>query len=294
MKPNFTQALAPQGQPKPEVTVKGRLLVGYGAGGTGEYFLEDGALTVNGNAYVGAGGTTVLNTDGAVYQKGGTARVLGTLELGTNASDNGYWDVELEPSATASPVVQAHDMVVGAAGIGIFSQEGSSVSVEQDLTLGEAASGSGTYHLRPHTAPNGTKMPGVLFVGRDEVIGGDGVGAFEHEQGIHSVNGFLTLGGTANARGTYTLTGAPNATASPPTLVTAAQIIVGGSGEGVFTQNGGQVSITPGGLIIPKVVLGGERGGSGTYTIQNFAQGPIASLITPELIVGNYGEGEFT
>jgi hypothetical protein len=58
-------------------------------------------------------------------------------------------------------------------------------TVNQDLTLGNTVTGSGTYELWPF---------GTLTVGNSEFIGFEGTGSFSQIGGTHTVNNRLTIG----------------------------------------------------------------------------------------------------
>jgi uncharacterized protein with beta-barrel porin domain len=211
-------------------TVGGNLYLGYNAGMTGTYELNDGSLTT-GSVFVGHSGSGVFN------QTGGTHTVTASLSLGQNAGSSGTY------SLVNSNLSVGGNEAVGYSGSGAFSQILGSHTAAADLYLGYNAGGSGTYSLGG----------GTLTVGGNEMVGRAGTGTFTQSGGSHTVAGYLNLGNDAGGSGSYSLDGGG-------ILAVGGNESLGYSGSGSFTQ-------TDGAHTAANLLLGYNAGGSGSYSL---------------------------
>jgi T5SS/PEP-CTERM-associated repeat protein len=124
-----------------------------------------------------------------------------------------------------------------------------------DLVVGFGAGSVGTYTL------SGT---GAVTASQSEFIGSLGSGTFTQSAGTNtllpSAVGYLNMGTSAGATGTYNLSGG--------SLVANKNEVVGDAGSGIFNQTGGTNTIQGAGFDLQ---LGNQATGNGTYTISNNA-----------------------
>jgi hypothetical protein len=260
-------------------TANGMLEVG--GAGTGTYNLDAGDLS-SATTIVGAWGTGTFNQDGGTHS-------TGTLEVGSHGSgtyNQTGGNVTVEPSGIkllvgawagssgsfnlsgTSSSVTAPEIVVGAEGIGTFTQTGSTTVNTSTLALGYNTGGSGTYTLN-----NGAVTAGF------ERIGMAGTGTFVQNGGLNTVTDRLDIGQEVGTTSNYTMNGG---------ILQAERVWVGPAGTGTFSQGGGAVTVNTD-LVLGGVLYSGvPQPGLGTYTMTN---GNLT--VTNELIVGNRYEGTF-
>src|SRR5207248_8095730 len=109
---------------------------------------------------------------------------------------------------------------------------GGSFSTDSRITLGEFASGKGTYTLNGGSAQ-------LLAAGI--TVGASGAGTFNQSDGGATISGtgsFLTVARDTNSTGIYTLSGG--------ILENEGGESIGNGGAGTFVQSGGFHSITNG------------------------------------------------
>jgi T5SS/PEP-CTERM-associated repeat protein len=141
-------------------------------------------------------------------------------------------------------------------GRGAVSQSNGTVTMASGTDLGVAngTGSTGTYTL------NG----GAFVANQSEFIGYSGTGTFTQSGGTNTLNasavGYLNIGTTAGALGTYNLSGDPLVVA----LVANKNEVVGDAGTGIFNQTGGTNTIQGAGHDLQ---LGNAATGNGTYTI---------------------------
>jgi hypothetical protein len=213
-----------------------------------------------------------------------------------------------------------------------MTQSASTNGISGSLTLGDAASGTGTYSL---------SGSGVLTVGTSAYVGTFSSGSFVQSGGTNSINGAgangLYLGWNSGVTGTYILSagslavasnedmgvvGTGNVTQSGGTnsvvsfylgvngpsavgtyLFSGGTLnIVGGStfsaenvgwgGTGTFTQHGGSNNIGTTALPV-NLVIGNLQGATGTYIMDAATATPTLSVTGSEY-VGNSGAGSLT
>jgi hypothetical protein len=163
------------------------------------------------------------------------------------------------------PSITYDNETIGDTSQGTLLQFSGSNTVNRRLTLGEQATGSGTYLL----------TGGSLAVGRDESIGNDGTGSFLQTGGSHTVTiSSLYLGRDYTGTGTYLLTGG--------SLAVGGNESIGflNSGTNAFTQTGGKHTVR-------FLVVGNGRPASGTYLLTG------GSLEVGGEYIGGFGTGVF-
>jgi hypothetical protein len=307
-------------------TVTGNLMLGdryhggLGYNGIGYYTLSgSGALSVGGTLIVGnenastfsqsGGSVTASNlavgyTTGAniiirLYQMTGGTLTVTNLYVGYNG---GYASTTNRFELSGSAVVNAGSLRLANAlsTSGIFIQNGATMAVSGDLTVGNAGNGSQTGYGYYGLSNGSVTVGGNLNVGQGHVgsftnIGGTvattgalnispismSSAAFSELSSYTQSNGSTTagailVGGTtyaAWANGALTLQGGS---------LYGTSLIVGGYGRGVFNQSGGVVTNT-GNLTIGQGAHNGTgSNGKGTYNftggILNLAKGTTVTL----------------
>ena len=229
------------------------LYLGYNPLDIGTYTLSTtsgtGLLSVGaageGSAYVGYSGT------GIFLQTGGTNYVASGLYLGNNSGSFGTYTLN---ATNNSGLLQVGTMSVGKAGHGSFTQNNSTVTVNNDLNIS-----GGTY-----------TMTGGTMTAADLVLNGNsGPAYFNQSAGTVDItqywdnhnNNIVYVG--FGGPGTYNLSG----TSSP--LLTTLNMFVGiNSGSGTFNQSSGVVTAASGSMYI------GE--GPSTTGIYNLTGGSLA------------------
>jgi T5SS/PEP-CTERM-associated repeat protein len=255
-------------------TVGGSLIIGNGVSGNGSAMLAQGsgqsnsALSIGGNAIIGALGT------GSFSQTGGTATASGTFTLGQSVGATGSYTLGELGGQNAPTLKVDGSAVIGDAGNGSFSENRGGATFGGTLALGQSAGGIGNYTLQQGS---------TLQVAETLTVGGLGTGSFTQSGGSATVGGALALGQSAGANGTYSIT------QNNATLIVGGALTVGDLGTGSFTQSSGTVQ-TGGSL-----ALGNGASGSGSYAL-----GPSSGLATPlvsvagDEVIGNLGSGTFT
>ena len=183
------------------------LYVGYNAGDSGTYKLNNSGLLTTNFEYVGYSG------NGAFNHSGGSNNISDGIYLGYNVSSSGSYNL------SGQSMLSTQSTYVGYSGTGVFTQSGGT-NAAGGLYLGYNASANGSYSL---------SGSGVLNA--SEYIGYSGVGTLNHSKGTNNVSGNLYLGYNAGSAGSYNLSG-------QGTLSTQ-YAYVGYYGTGVFTQSGG-------------------------------------------------------
>lgn len=159
-------------------------------------------------------------------------------------------------------------------GRGAVSQSNGTVTMASgtDLVVGFGAGSVGTYTL------SGT---GALTASQSEFIGSLGNGTFTQSAGTNtllaSAVGYLNMGTSAGATGTYNLSGG--------TLTANKNEIVGDAGTGIFNQTGGTNTLAGTGSL----VLANVDGSTGTYTASGTAALTVGGNVN--IAVGNSGTG---
>jgi hypothetical protein len=263
----------------------GSVLLGYNAGGTGDYRLVAGTLTSNWDR-IGMGGTGVFT------QTGGTHTVGTTVVVGQDAAGDGSYHLDGGQLTAGWETVGRYN-----GSTGLFDQTGGNNTVVNDLNVGGqgGATGQGAYSL------NG----GDLLVKGSTYIGNLGSGTFTHSGGTQAVSNDLVLGNASTGHGTYDLSGTGSLAVTglisvgaqgqgdftlsgvPAGAVTAGGMTIGDFGIGTFTQDGGTVDF--GG----NLHLGEKAGSSGTYTLSG-AVSILRVRGTNEIVGVNGGTGQFT
>ncbi|MGO8761451.1 MAG: autotransporter domain-containing protein [Desulfobaccales bacterium] len=185
------------------------------------------------------------------------------------------------------PAISFTNEIIGDTGVGVLNQTSSTNTVSNDLTLGNTATGNGTYNLGP---------AGTLTVTDAEIIGLSGTGTFTLTGGTNTVVNFsgLTLGNNSGSSGTYTQSSGSTSvdnlyvgtnsgasgsfTLGGGTLTVLNDEDIGGGATGTFTQNGGTHTVSS------EFIMDGN----GSYTLNG------GSLSATDEFVGNFGSSTFT
>ena len=264
------------------------------SGGSGNYQLASGSLTVSGNTYVGYSGSGVfnqgwmsLNNTGPVVTDGGTFTNTGDLYVGLNSGGNNPSSYNL----SAGTLAVTGNTYVAYNGVGNFnlgaplyngngkwtypSQSPYAAShTTENLYIGggpgSSASGNGGYSL----------YEGTLTVHGDTVVGYNGHGWFTQGGQVQIGDGTLgkTVYSQATSGGTFTTNnlyiGYNSGSSGSYTLASGALNVagvsyVGYNGWGAFNQSGG--SHTAGAIVIGKNGSYNYSGGTITTTgiVQN-------------------------
>jgi autotransporter-associated beta strand protein len=248
-----------------------------------------GSVTLNSSSLSGSmivnqtGSSTVLNanylyvgttTPDNVYNQSAGTNSSGVVELGVNSGGNYY---NLSGTAVLDPVL----MDVGVAGTGIVNQTGSSIFGGTGLTLGDNATGNGTYTLTAGTFGN-TTIENVT-------VGYSGTGVFQQNGGTATIensgSATLLIGYDAGSTGTYNLsagslsvdtialgnngTGTMNVSGSG--VLSAGSVYVGVNGTGRLNLSA--VSQALGSIFVG----GGTVGGTGTGVVNLSGTDSVAS-----------------
>jgi len=150
------------------------------------------------------------------------------------------------------------DLELGMVGVGTFSHNNGSVTVDGALSIanGESLLGTSRYDM-----DGGTLSAGWLIVGDLKVSGVMNYGIFDHDDGTVTVANDLIVGhewddmpATGWGDGTYNLTGAS------AQLDVIGSTFVGNQGEGTFSHSQGTHTTE-------QLILGADATGSGSYTL---------------------------
>jgi T5SS/PEP-CTERM-associated repeat protein len=158
------------------------LVVGHGTGSTGIYTLSGaGALTANQSEHIGLSGT------GTFHHLAGmntiTPGAVGSFKIGVNAGSTGTYNL----SGTGE-LISNKSETVGDQGVGVFNHTGGSNKVQgagNDLQLGNAATGNGTYAISNDASLN---VANNLAVG----VAGTGTLTIQNLASVH-VNNALNI-----------------------------------------------------------------------------------------------------
>ena len=194
---------------------------------------------------------------------------LGQFSIsGTFAFPDGIKD--WGPDQTESFLGVHQDLVVGAAGTGSFSQQGGIAFVGQDLTLGSAPSGHGSYTL----------ADGVLWTG-NTVVGGEGSGLFTQSGGLHlvGIDPFSNFAPVGEGKHTLVVNSGEYDMSGGRLLVK--KEIIGNAGQ--FVQSGGEHHV------YENMVVGSSTTGSLTLS------GKANLLVDSDILLGlNGGTGSMS
>ena len=324
-----------QGATAPHLTVGGQLIVGNaGYGGFEQY---SGSAAVLGSGLDGVGALVICSQAGSrgyycLYNDAsltvGQESSPATMYVGQGGS--GYFGINYYGGAGGDPYSFKlfGDLVVGdqPTGWGIIDQRSGTAVVTGNLTLGNQPGANGEYDLFAGNYQSGssgrfnlfkrtysddwgsqTTGPASLTVQGSLAVGQSGEGFFDQEGGAVTVGQDLILGQQNSGGGVYGLFGGTysdgsgySETTSPASLTVGGYLIVGQSGDGVFAQEGGTVSVAQ------DLILGQEQNSSGVYVLLGGSAngGPeegsisintgLASLtVGGSLIVGQSGNGTF-
>jgi hypothetical protein len=161
--------------------------------------------------------------------------------------------------------------IIGDLSGGTLNQGAFTNTVTNDLTLGNTATGNGTYNL----------SGGTLTGSKIEFIGLAGTGTFSQTgPTFNDANIKLVLGSLAGSSGTYALNAPGSMVVGPGGL------IVGDAGSGSFTQSGDIITLSGG------IIVGNQTGSSGSYDL---TAGTIGTVTKPPFeTIGLDSSGAFT
>jgi len=242
-----------------------------------------GSLSAN-RAFIGN------NSIGAVSQNAGTFTLTpgtpvtdGRLILGNTTGGVGTYSLSGGSVLADILTVGGGSTAGGTFGTGTFTQSGGTVNLNTgnvgELIVGDVPNSTGTYNLT-----GGTLQAKNVFV----AVSGASAGERKIVQtgGVATIAGNLQIGGftggSAVTEGSYTLAGTSS------TILNSANVYVGVSGIGTFTQDGG-VNAIGGGVAGDRNLLVGATfaGSSGTYTLKS------GVLSAEGEYIGNPGKGTF-
>ncbi len=196
----------------------GQFAVGYFAGTTGNYDMENGILNGGVVENIGYLGTATFTQNGGIHS---TSEMFITAAAG-HTSTYTMTDGNLNIFVPGNP----NDLYIGgmAAGTASFSQSGGNVTIDGALDLSHVSGLFGSYDLS-----------GGTLTAAAEYIGDGGNGTFTQEIGSTNTAQFMEIGFGAGSTGTYTITGgALNLTG----VSFSGPLIVGDSGSGTLNISG--------------------------------------------------------
>ena len=243
--------------------VADKVVIGQGA--LGKLIIQDGGSLTTPLIELGTSGG-----DGRLtFSYGSTASWTSDFRIGDEAGTFGQGHAR---GNNASPTtLTGGGMLVGNQGVGDFTQEGATITVNGSFVVGQ--SNTGTYDLKERVA--GGPEPSVLTTTSRVKIGDDGNGTFDQGQNTtwNHTSFRLFIIGESSGEGTYNLAGGTLNITDP-----AADINVPRYGTGTLNQTGGDINT------VASVVV--AYGGTGTYNMNG------GTLTAVDLSKGG-GEGTF-
>jgi hypothetical protein len=251
---------------KPTAGGGGVLTIGAGAGGTGTYFLNNGALNVDGNESIGYHGGT-----GTLIQKGGTHEISNNLFIGS-LDGTGFYDLQ------GGKAWIGNSLQIDAGG-SLTQSNSSTLRVRSVAFAGAGISidGAGKVLLDGGQLNSTDVFVGYAAVGPSNPVGG----TFDHKGGTHTVANTLTLAANPGSHGTYNLLGTGTLKAG------GVQVNAGG----VFNLGGGTLST---GSVINRGTFN-YTGGALNAGMENYATATLTGAGTRvvEGPVANQSTGSF-
>ncbi len=213
------------------------LNIGSNAGSNGIYSLSGNGQLSGIWEYVGNSGS------GTFTQSGGTHSVSGDLYLGFNPGSVGTY------SLSGAGQLSAAQVYIGGGGSGSFLQSGGTSTSTGSLNIGWGGNVTATYSL---------SSSGQLSAATENVGMFGGTAIFAQSGGTNTIlsGGVLSVGYDSGS-GTYGLSGSGQ--------LLAANVYVGSSGTGTFTQTGGTHTI--GTALYLGYNLGYNTSECGTYSL---------------------------
>jgi filamentous hemagglutinin len=244
-----------------------------------------GTLTAN-RAFVGN------NSLGAISQNSGTFTLTpgtpvtdGRLILGNTTGGVGTYSLSGGSILADILTVGGGSTSAGTFGTGTFTQSGGDVNLATvgnvgELVVGDVSGSIGTYNLTGGTlqAKNVYVAVSGTSAGERKIVQTGGVATISNTL---QIGGFT--GGSSATEGSYTLAG------TSASQLKSANVYVGVSGIGTFTQDGGINSIELGAAGVDRNLLVGATfaNSSGTYTLKS------GTLSAEGEFIGNPGKGTF-
>ena len=233
-------------------TVTNTLTVGRDVDSMGSYTLSgDGSLSTAGQTIGGQGQGTFLQTGGSNTVRTGDL-TIGSAAVGSYELQSGSLNVN------GNFQLLQGNINIGQNATGSMLQNGGTVFVNSGVFVGAGATGIGSYTLNDGSL---TAL-GSFFAsfGPSLSVGSIGQGTFTQNGGSVDTFGFrgVVVGDAAGSTGSYVLnSGALHSNNG----VSSGNQIVGDSGIGSFTQNGG------GNTVDGTLWIGKSAGSSGTYDL---------------------------
>lgn len=246
---------------------EGRLVVGNGETGDGQYNLVGGDLMAT-QEIIGAYGTgRFYHTDGSnLIEKYGSGRLV----LGDQIGGNG------EYSLTGIGKLSAKEEIIGNLGTGVFFHTKGENKDSDTVILGNQTGSQGTYTL---------KFDGQLTT-KNEIVGASGTGFFYQQEGNpgHHITEELIVGRDAGSEGSFFhKAGVLNV---GEVLTRSGSEIIGHDGKGTFEQSGGRNFVIDT-VNDAQLILGNNGGSEGVYKLLS------GNLDTNHEIIGKFGTGHF-
>jgi hypothetical protein len=232
------------------------LTIASQVGSSGVYNLGAGRLTSE-TQIIGNSGTGEFIQSAPLNSYNST----GSLVVGRESTGDGTYTMQ-------GGWLFAGSETIGDGGTGRFTHWGGLNDVAGDLTIGDFnfTYGNGTYSMMGMFGGN------PELRANNEYVGNYGNGSFEQFGGTNTVAGGLHIGMTSINSGTYVLDGWGT--------LNAADIVVGNSSTGTFTQHSGSATAS-------SLVIGKNAGSSGTYNMN------MGNLTAANITVGHDGTGVF-
>jgi len=176
------------------LNVYGNIYVGYDSGSVGYLFQSGGAINVTSNVFddvfIGYNGIGSYQLSGD-----GSLEINGPLEVAAGAGSMG--DIQMNGGT-----IQDGWEYVGVSGTGTFTQTAGAHTAYSFLSLGDGASGVGTYNLQGGTlnVGGGGGVNGLF-------VGNAGTGTFNQIAGTVTSSVILYVGDVSGSTGNYNLSG---------------------------------------------------------------------------------------
>ena len=240
------------------------------------------------NDFVNCSGSLTATSGGSINLNGGLS-IPGTASAAAVNLLSGSLTTNGTASSMAAGTLAALNQYVGSSGTGTlaqagtFTQSGGSNTLGTTLYLGYNPGDSGTYNLNggllSYSSTNSGASTTVPAGGA--CVGYSGGGTFSQIGGTHIAPYNLILGYAPNSNGSYTLTAGSLSVGTP----SSGNLLLGNSGTGSFTQNGGTSTLAV-------LQLGLYAGSVGTYHLNTGSLSVTSSNIA--VSVGVNGTGTFT
>ena len=238
------------------------------------------------NLYVGYAGTGTMALE--------TASVTATASevIGSQVGSQGTMTLDNESSLTiAPPLNNSVALVVGASGTGTLSVKSGTVSIGDQVVIGQNAMSQGTLTLDGAGSQlQSTPTPGLAMTGL--TIGQSGNGSMSVTGGATArIAGVLVIGQNVGSLGTLSVANAQSSLSYEGSASTAS-VTIGASGQGALSvTNGGSANLAG------PVVVGQAKGAVGTVSIDGTKSTFTSSSAVGgglSVTIGAAGQGTFS